>query len=466
MIVFEEKIARTARVAVVVLAVLLAAGVALPAAAQTQEERIEELERQVEELRSALEAARQPAAAGEPVGDDEAEELARRIDLLAAEIERLKIGEAAVTADRSQYGLGPAATKVYRVDQGLSIGGYGEMLYQNRSSTRDDGAVSGSKDQIDFLRAIVYFGYKFNDRWVFNSELEFEHASTGSGGEASVEFAYLDYLWRPELNARAGLLLVPMGLTNELHEPTVFLGARRPDVEQRIIPTTWRENGFGVFGDVGPVSYRSYIVNGLEAAGFSAAGLRGGRQKGAQALAEDFAWVGRVDYNGFPGLLVGGSVYLGDSGQGVTVDGEELAVGTTIYEGHVDWRWRGLQVRALAAQAELDDVVELNRLHGDTNTLGIAEEMGGWYVSAAYDVLAGRAGEMALSPYVRWEEVDTQKELPPGFTPLRSQDTESLTLGLAFQPIDNVVIKADWQDYDNAAGTGLDQWNVALGYIF
>ncbi|HCQ03511.1 MAG TPA: hypothetical protein DIT99_23725, partial [Candidatus Latescibacteria bacterium] len=56
---------------------------------------------------------------------DEVEEIKRRIDILAQEIERLKLGNAAVTADRSQFGLGPAASKVYRTERGVSIGGDG-----------------------------------------------------------------------------------------------------------------------------------------------------------------------------------------------------------------------------------------------------------------------------------------------------------------------------------------------------
>ena len=57
----------------------------------------------------------------------------------------------------------------------------------------------------------------------------------------------------------------------EMHEPTVFLGAVRPETETRIIPSTWRENGFGIFGDVGGFAYRTYVVNGLDAGGFSSA---------------------------------------------------------------------------------------------------------------------------------------------------------------------------------------------------
>lgn len=467
------------------LILVVAALVAVPAIAQSGsegagrgvEQQVEDLQRQIEALREEMRELREERGEGtaEPPSADEAEpaegdrldELERRIDLLAAELEQLELGEAAVVADESEYGLGPAASKIYRTETGLSIGGYGEMLYENRDSERDDGTPSGATDEFDFLRGIVYFGYKFNDRFLFNSEIEFEHASTGSGGSASVEFAYLDYLWRPEANLRAGLLLVPMGFVNELHEPTVFLGARRPDVEGVIIPTTWRENGFGLFGEAGPFSYRTYIVNGLEGAGFSSGGLRGGRQKGAQALAEDLAWVGRIDYAPMPGLVLGGSAYVGDSGQDlVDPQGREVALGTTILEGHAEWRWQGLELRALFARAELDDVAQLNRTLGKTGTASVGEELSGWYLQAGYDLLARSSSERELIPYVRLEEYDTQDAVPDGFAASPASDVESLTLGLAFKPIDQVIIKADYQDYDNAAGTAVDQINVALGYIF
>ena len=102
--------------------------------------------------------------------------------------------------------------------------------------------------RLDFLRAILYAGYRFNDKFLFNSEIEVEHAN-----EIWVEFAYLDYLVNDNLTVRGGMLLLPLGLVNEFHEPTVFLGAKRPDTEQRILPTTWRENGAGVLGSAGMV---------------------------------------------------------------------------------------------------------------------------------------------------------------------------------------------------------------------
>src|SRR5262249_21507046 len=146
-----------------------------------------------------------------------------------------------------------------------------------RAKAEEDEATEEGR-QFDLRRAVVYVGYKWNDHLLFNSEGEFEHA----GEEIEGEFAYLDYLWKPQANFRRGLILVPMGFLNELHEPTTFLGADRPDTEQLILPTTWRENGVGLFGDLGGFRYRTYLMNGLDASGFSERGLAGGRQNGSE----------------------------------------------------------------------------------------------------------------------------------------------------------------------------------------
>lgn len=443
--------------AALALAAVLFAGA--PAFAQSTDARVQELERQVRELKDEIAAMKSGQAGGDA---GRLAELERRLEILAGEIEKMRIGEAAATADRSGYGLGPAASKIYRTERGLSIGGYGELLYQNFDSERDDGAASGRSDQFDLLRGIVYFGYKWNDRWLLNTEIEYEHA----GGEVSVEFAYVDYLWRPEMNVRAGLLLVPMGFINELHEPTVFLGANRPDIERVIIPTTWRENGFGLFGDLGPFTYRTYLVNGFRGAGFTAGGLRGGRQKGNQARAEDFAWVGRLDFTGAPGLLVGGSAYLGDSGQDLTLSGRSVEAGTTIVEGHLEWRWRGLELRAMGVQADLDDVADLNAALNLSGNQSVGEKLKGYYLQLGYDLLAGRGGERALIPYARWETYNTQDEVPAGFRANPANDIETVTLGLAVKPIEQLILKVDYQDVDNEAGTGIDQFNALLGYVF
>ncbi len=445
-----------------VVCVMCAIAIPAPAATPT-DERVEELEKQIAELRAAMEELREIG-----LSEDRLAEVERRLEILAVEVENLKVGEAALKATREgeHSGLGPAASKVYGKAHGVSVGGYGEALLEVFDDTRDDGEASGTVDRFDFLRAVVYFGYKFTDSWVFNSEIEFEHASTSSGGSASVEFAYLDYLYRDQFNLRAGLVLVPMGWLNELHEPTVYLGAVRPRTENQIIPTTWRENGVGAYGALGSFDYRTYVVNGLDASGFSDKGLRGGRQKGAKAKAEDFAWVGRLDFTGAPGLTVGLSGYLGDSGQGLEDEtGNSIAVGTSILDLHLEYRYRGLELRGLYSRAELDDVARLNEALGYEGNQSVGETLAGGYLQAGYDVLAGR-GKSALIPYLRWERLDTQKKVPEGWSANPANDRQLMTLGLAYQPIEQLIFKAEFQNIENEAGTGVDQVNVAMGYIF
>jgi len=124
----------------------------------------------------------------------------------------------------------------------VSIGGYGEILFIENQ---------GRTDRADALRVVMYFGYQFDERWNFSSELELEHASTDKNGEMAVEMAQLEYQLCDDLAVRGGLLLVPMGLLNERHEPTTFLPTQRPETERRIIPTTWREIGVGLRGACG-----------------------------------------------------------------------------------------------------------------------------------------------------------------------------------------------------------------------
>jgi hypothetical protein len=431
------------------------------------EARLKELERQVELLQQQL-AGRDSAAIVQ---------LQRQIEAITRELEELKLGEEVVVeADTGIYGFGPAASRVYRVQQGVSIGGYGEMLYEKFADSQEDGSASDRTDQIDFLRAVVYVGYKFNDRWLFNSEIEIEHASTSQTGSVSVEFAYLDYLISDNIGARAGLLLLPVGFINELHEPPTFLGTERPATELQILPTTWRENGLGVFGEGSGFAYRAYVVSGLaavkgsssKAGGFNAAGLRGGRQKGSKAVAEDLAGVARVDYQGLLGFLVGTSLYAGNSGQGAVAPTDSTAIGalTVIWESHAQYRAHGWNLRGLFALSGVDDVPGINSAQGFTGDESVGERLVGWYLQAGYDVLHRAPTTQRLIPYVRYEQLNTQDRVPSGFSSNPATDREIIMIGAAWNPITNLIVKADYTINRNGAGTGVDQFNVNIGYLF
>lgn len=453
--------------------------------APSAEERIQRLEKLLDDTRAEI-AALKAASAGGTL-DARLAEIERRIEILAGEIEALKIGDAAepgapttspATAPAStpsaigqRYGLGRSASKIYGVARGVSIGGYGEALYENFASRDEAGRSSDAADRATLLRAVVYLGYKFDDHFVLNTELEYENAVVASdkAGEAEVEFAYIDYMRSRRLNARAGLVLIPMGLVNEQHEPTSFLGARRPDVEEVILPSTWREIGWGIYGEAGPLSYRGYMVNGLNAAGYSAdQGIREGSQEGSEALAESWAFTGRADFVGVPGLVAGASLFTGNSGQGrLAPSGEKIHGATTVFDAHVDWRWRGLWLRGLYARTAIAQAGLINRLNGLEGDASIGSRQEGWYVQAGYDLLSSRrSGTASLTPFARYEEYDTQAAVPAGYSRNPANDRQELTLGLVFQPIDRITLKADWQQRRNSADSGVNQWNLALGYIF
>ncbi len=409
-----------------------------------------------------------PAASDREVArDDEIRELQRQLAVVLEELDRLRIGMAVPEEPelKSVFGLGPAASKVYGAAHGISIGGYAEGVYRNQVSD----ASGDGEDLADFVRMVLYFGYKFSDRILFNTELEFEHASTSKEGEVSVEFASLEFLLRPELNVRAGLLLIPMGFLNEIHEPPFYYGTQRPEPERQIIPTTWRENGVGIFGTIGEtLSYRAYVVNGFDASDFSSSGLRGGRQKGSEAKANDLAFVARVDVDPAPGVRVGGSYYTGNSGQDDPDDVGVPDVRTTIWEIHGDYRRENLHLRALYTEARVGDAGELSSALGLASSEPVAERMIGGYVELAYEVMSllFPSSEKSLTPFFRFEYLDTQDRIPRGFTRDRTKPRRLFIPGIQFKPHPNVVLKLDYRNIDTWEGNTADELNLGFGLVF
>jgi hypothetical protein len=391
-------------------------------------------------------------------------DLERRLEAMSRELEAQKTGSAMPAApEEGRFGLGPGASKVYAVPSGLSIGGYGEFLYEGKASTLQDGTRVGSEKKADALRMVLYTGYKFSDRIVFNSEIEFEHGGYSDEhpeGEAIAEFYYLDFLLAKAFNVRAGQMLVPMGFINELHEPPAFLGARRPQVERILIPSTWHENGVGFHGELPwNLSYRVYLMNGLQGGRFNASGIADGRQDGNKANAQSLAVTGRLDWTPQPGLLLGGSFYTGNSNQ--TGVGE--AITTTLWDAHAEYRARGFQIRGLYTRGTNSEA-GVAALAPSDPAREVGTKQWGGYVEAGYDLLRG--AKQALIPYVRYERLDAQQSVAMGVVKDEGQERTLLTMGLAFKPIPQVAAKADWTRDENRARTGRDQFSLALGYTF
>jgi hypothetical protein len=339
------------------------------------------------------------------------------------------------------------------------------VVHDKRESDEDNSA--------DFTRAVLYAGYKFTDRILFNTEIEFEHGSTEENGSVSVEFATLDFLIRDEVNTRAGLVLLPVGFLNEIHEPPFYYGTHRPDVEEVILPTTWREVGAGLFGRIADqIEYKLYAVTSMDATDFDATGIREGRQQGSESLAEDLAAVARVDWEPIPELMIGASAFVGETGQDQNIDGVVFPdAQLTLWDVHTELNTHGLRVRGLFAMNHLKDAGSLTvaRLATDPEFEGaIAENTLGGYGEIGYEILQWIAPQSGwtVEPFVRAEYVDTQYDMPSGFTADKSQQFQVYTVGVSAKPIPNVVLKLDYRNRQARSGELGDEVNVGLGVVF
>lgn len=430
-----------------------------------------------------------PFAAHAQTTDERLGSVEQKLDAALAEIERLKLGGSApdtATAYGSRHGFGPAASRVYGIAGGPSIGGYGEMLFEKSDRTRENGALSNASARADLLRAVFYIGHKFSPTLLFNSEIEFEHSGikdeaevavdplSGQGeaelsGEVVMEFAYIDWQVRRGLGLRAGKLLVPMGLVNEQHEPPVFPGARRPDTERLIIPSTWAAAGAGFYGETAQgFEWRAYLVEGLDASHFDAArAVREGRQNASQSVFTHPALSARLDWKGTPGLLIGGSGYTGDSWQQAQPAGAALSARVTLLDAHARWQWNGLELRGLYATGTLADAGALSDALALTGTERLGKRFFGGYAEALFDVAPRLwpGTSYLLAPYVRAESLDTQDDVEGGSNDDALERT-IFTFGVAAKPHPNVVVKADREQRSNGADTETSRWNVALGWLF
>lgn len=354
-------------------------------------------------------------------------------------------------------------------DEKLSIGGYGEIHYNQQVSgqTRYNG-------KMDVHRMVMFFGYQFNDKTSFVTELEFEHVK-----EVYVEQAFLNYNVRPNTALRAGLMLIPMGIVNEYHEPTTYNGVERPSLDKYIVPTTWREIGFGINGRLAnaPLKYQMYIMNGFN--GFDGStklrgkdGLRKGRQKGAESTFTSPSLSAKVDYYGIKGLNIGLSGYFGKT-QSSAFNGldkdDDLAenyadstrIGVSMIGLDLRYKFDALRLKGQYIHSFLSNTDEYNNV-ADGADLG--EQMMGYYIEAGYDLLHGK--EQALIPFVRYENYNTQHKMASGYTANKAYDRQDLFVGLSYHLAKGAVVKFDYQNSKDGNDVKTHFLNFGVGVWF
>ncbi|MDB0034796.1 OprO/OprP family phosphate-selective porin [bacterium] len=324
-----------------------------------------------------------------------------------------------------------------------TIGGYGELHYNNISDNKDS---SKDKKEFDFHRFVLFVGHEFNDNTRFFSELEVEHSISGEGqnGEVELEQAYIEHDFNNMFTGTAGLFLMPVGIINETHEPPAFYGVERNPVEKNILPATWWEGGIALNVKAAPgLAFDGTVTSGLavDTTGSKAYNIRSGRQKVSKAKADDLAYTARVKYTAVPGLeLAATAQYQSDLTQGAAGVDTASAI---LLSTHVIYSIQGFTVKALYAQWDIDGV--------EAKALG-NDEQNGWYIEPSYRI------NDSLGLFARYNEYDNKAG--------NDADTNitQTNVGINYWLHENVVLKADYETRGGAKDA--DGFNLGVGYQF
>lgn len=353
-----------------------------------------------------------------------------------------------------------------------TVGGYGEMLYNHQTASRDS-------KELDIQRFVLFMNHQFNDRLRFVSELEIEHSYISdddrSPGAVELEQAYLQWDYARDHSVMAGMYLAPIGLLNLTHEPDTFFGVERNQVESRIIPTTYRVNGINLSGRLAPGwSYDLGMHEGLffESGNGSDMLIREARQNGARAEMDSLAYTGRLRYTGLPGLELGLSMqYQTDMTQERSVrsnigrKGLFDVYGTPVggisgllSEAHLDYRKGGFGLRALYARWDINRRIESVASSGSLGSGLGRDEQYGFYLEPSYRFANG------LGLFARYEEVDERAGSSLGAA--SDSAIRRALVGFNYWLTDTAVLKLDYQAERDQSPSDLDGFNLGVGWQF
>ena len=323
------------------------------------------------------------------------------------------------------------------------LSGYGSALYQRDFNKKES--------MLNLERAVVFIGHQFNSKIAVFTELEIEDAKIAggeSGGEISMEQAYLKFNLNHKQYIIAGLFVPRIGLLNENHLSVNFNGTERPMVEQMVIPATWRELGIGLYGSKRGYNYSLALVNGLNSAGFThGTGIRNGRAEGRTATANNLAVTASLQtfwkdfqfqISGYAGGTVGLNKQAADS-LGLNSGG----FGTPIYlgEANVQYNHNAISAKALASYIYYPEADKVNSVYANN----IAKAMSGMYAELGYNWFNNKSDNSQLISFARVEMIDLNAQIPS--TPKAIYDgtlkQTHVIAGISYLPVPNVVIKAD-----------------------
>jgi hypothetical protein len=336
------------------------------------------------------------------------------------------------------------------------VGGYGEITF---------GDPNGSaKARLDVQRFVIYLDHYFSPSWAFKSETEIEHVKIegGEGGEVALEQAFLDWHASSALGWRVGLLLIPMGIINQTHEPNTFYSVERPMVDEQIIPSTWREIGTGFYGQLTEgLKYQAYVTEGLRGEGISVEGMHDAKQEGSSAEGEGSdashpAVSAKLEYAPLAGLTIGASTYLQPSAFASAPDGiSGMLLGLS---GDASYQVGALRLRGEIASWKVGDADTISHATGEA----IPGSLMGAYGEAGFNVLSLITPDATseLIPFFRYETIS--------ITPhdLAATSQNFMTFGVAYKPLDNVILKVDYRTSNSDVVSEKGKLNLGAGYAF
>lgn len=384
----------------------------------------------------------------------------------------LTINLAAVKGQESTEPQNLSSEILAKKESKLEFGGYGQVDFSKQ--LLENRATNAS---LDVSRVILGMGYSFSSKTSFFSEVEYEHVK-----ELYVEQAFINHSFNDFLNLRAGLILIPMGIINEYHEPTTFNGVNRPTVDNIIVPTTWREIGIGLTGRFqGPgIKYQAYLVNGFS--GYDGTKglingekfLRDGRQKGAKSIMTSPDLSVKIDYYGVSGLKIGISGYFGKTESALyknldlsnvtsVARADSSILGVSMAGLDVRYNRSGLSLRGELILSLMINTTQYNALTGND----VGRSIRGMYAEIAYNVLQKTDSEYSLTPFFRYENYDTHFKVDPGVTEQEKYQVNEFVFGIGWKLAEGAVLKADMQLARSAADATIRKTvNAGIGVWF
>lgn len=327
------------------------------------------------------------------------------------------------------------------------IGGYGEAAYRNDLNLKTA--------SVNLTRNVIFIGHKFNNRISFFSETEIEDAKIEggeAGGEISLEQAFIKFNINRNNYITAGLFIPRIGIINENHLPTTFNTVSRPRLEQKLIPSTWRELGFSVYGTIPAVNGLNYsvgLMNGLNSENFEGGkGIRSGRFEGSNATAGNIAVTGSILYyvgsfrlqvSGYYGGSAGLSPRAADS---LRLNSGAFGTPVAVEEANIQFRKNGFYGIALFSAIQIPDADALNVAYAKN----VPELMMGYYGEFGYNLLeTTKYKEKKLNLFARYESFDLNASLPKNGIENDLYKQSYLFAGLSFLPVPGIIVKADFE---------------------